>query len=195
MTCQGVNAWAGSVACSLLLACLGDFGASPGDIMRSYEKGSNCRKLRKGKISIHFYVRVQTVSELTCVGQEPVLGRKFFFCYSPYFLRQASGFLAEPRVSWFWLECPESSVEPPSPLYRPPFPPSLPSPPPLSPTDTRTHTHTPALRVQLCAWTWGFYVVAGNLNSGLHSRHWIWVITLRAGLEGWGVVYILHSKP
>lgn len=153
------------MSCSLLLACLGDLRASPGDMVRSCEKGSNCRKLRKGKISIHFYVRVQTVSVCTCGSQEPVLGWKFFFCCSPpYFLRQTSGFLAEPRVSWFWLECPESSKEPPSPLY--PTHTHM-----HTQTHTHRHTHTSTSRVQVCAWTLGFCVVAGNLYSGLHNRH------------------------
>lgn len=61
-----------------------------------------------------------------------------------FFLRQALGFLTEPRVPLIWLACPESWRNPPTP----------------------PNTHTPALMLQVCASTARFYVGAGGPNSG-----------------------------
>lgn len=64
--------------------------------------------------------------------------------FLPYFLRQALGFLTEPRVPLIWLDCPESWWDPPAP-------------PTLTP-------HT-SIDLRLCASTARFYVGAGGPNS------------------------------
>lgn len=65
--------------------------------------------------------------------------------FLPYFLRQPSVFLTEPRVPLIGLDCPESWRDPPAP-----------------PTPT---PHT-SIDLRVCASTARFYVGAGGPNSG-----------------------------